>query len=97
MSSPLVAGRLSRVSCTSVTACTAVGFAASTSGTLIESWDGTTWSVASSPSKGSGSSLADVSCLPAATCTAVGAYISSVFPHPDKTLIEAGSPSGAQG
>ena len=94
MSSPLVAGRLSRVSCTSVTACTAVGFAAS--GTLIESWDGTTWSVASSPGKGSGSGLAGVSCLPAATCTAVGAYTSSVFPHPDKTLIEAGSPSGAQ-
>ncbi len=40
--------------------------------TLVESWNGTAWSVQSSPNKAAGSELADVSCVSASSCTAVG-------------------------
>jgi uncharacterized repeat protein (TIGR02543 family) len=69
---------LGDVSCVSTTNCTAVGFYQTTAGvqTLIESWNGTSWSVIpnpnSSPSTNSG--LAGVSCVSATSCTAVGWY-----------------------
>jgi hypothetical protein len=81
---------LSGVSCVSAAACTAVG--TKTSGvnfvprTLIESWNGTSWSVVPSPSPGSGDDLGGVSCVSAAACTAVG-YYSIGSGH--KTLIES--------
>jgi hypothetical protein len=66
---------LSGVSCTSATACIAVGSGAA--GPLAESWNGTSWSIqtAIAPS-GSLESLDSVSCLSAKSCVAVGSYYS---------------------
>jgi hypothetical protein len=67
------------VSCTSATACTAVGWytkAGSSARTLIETWNGTTWSVAHSKNAGRDSTLSGVSCLSASSCTAVGSWVS---------------------
>jgi hypothetical protein len=69
------------ISCTSATACTAVGYYAPSSGpvaqTLIESWDGNTWSIqpspnASGPAGNLVSYLQGVSCTSASSCMAVG-------------------------
>jgi hypothetical protein len=76
------------VSCTSATACTAVGATFDGSGrTLIESWDGTSWTVVPSPNPSANDNLNGVSCASAAACIAVGsrANNSSV----DRTLIES--------
>ncbi|HEV2375578.1 MAG TPA: hypothetical protein VGS19_25875 [Streptosporangiaceae bacterium] len=70
--------QLEGVSCVSGTDCVAVGFSRATplasSQTLIESWDGTAWSVVPSPSLGTDDTLNSVSCLSASDCTAVGFY-----------------------
>jgi hypothetical protein len=82
---------LEGVSCVSPVMCTAVGYAANSSGayrTLIESWDGTSWSVVHSPNPGPANSqnyLNGVSCTSAVACTAVGYRYNGVF----KTLIES--------
>jgi hypothetical protein len=70
---------LAGVSCTSATACTAVGsynIGADTEVTLAEAWNGTKWSVepTANPTGSKGSSLAGVSCTSATACTAVGGY-----------------------
>ena len=69
--SPFPGGRLTGVSCGSATNCVAVG---SSSGgaeqTLIESWDGTSWSIAGPSVPGY---LNGVSCSSAVACMAVGA------------------------
>jgi hypothetical protein len=82
---------LAGVSCVSAAACTAVGFTASSSGvsrTLVESWNGTSWSVVPSPNRGTaGAVLEGVSCITAAACTAVGSYIPSGVDS--RTLIES--------
>jgi hypothetical protein len=81
---------LSGVSCASATACTAVGYSlvsGSVYRTLIESWDGTSWTVVPSrnPVPG-GDYLYGVSCTTAVACTAVGdTFNGSVF----RTLIES--------
>ena len=81
------------VSCVSATACTAAGtyIHTSTSGghnrTLIESWNGTSWSVVPSPSRGTESFLDGVSCVSATACTAVGYYVTSG--GPGRTLVES--------
>lgn len=67
---------LDGVSCTSPKACTAVG-TSSTSGhnvvTLVEKWNGTSWSLRSSPDPDtSNSGLLGVSCVSGSDCTAVG-------------------------
>jgi hypothetical protein len=73
------------VSCTSATACTAVGYYknnASTNVTLAERWNGTEWSTQSTPNPASGKEgannesnrLSGVSCTSATACTAVGSY-----------------------
>src|SRR5207248_6270895 len=71
---------LAGVSCTSATACTAVGHYNNSSGTsvtLAEGWNGNTnsWTVQSTPNPGGGTSrtLVGVPCPPARSCTAVGA------------------------
>jgi hypothetical protein len=72
------------VSCASATACTAVGDSTTSGGespTLIESWDGTSWTVVPSPSSAAGV-LYGVSCTSATACTAAGTTGS-------KTLIES--------
>jgi hypothetical protein len=76
------------VSCTSGSACTAVGY---TSGpiawqaTLVEHWNATRWTVQHSPHPGTDSQLGGISCS-TNTCTAVGWYKKSSGPQ--KTLVE---------
>lgn len=74
---------LSRVSCSSALACTAVGYSDSGPGcgrensrpcprfALVERWDGSHWSIESTP-RASRASLSGVSCTSATACTAVG-------------------------
>src|SRR5207244_7139586 len=75
--------RLSGVSCVSTTACTAVGAASETlfsgGSTLVESWNGTTWAIHSSPTPVGAifPALFGVSCPSATACTAVGYYQNS--------------------
>lgn len=86
------------VSCTSAATCTAVGYYnsnGSPSGagtkTLMESWDGTHWSLVSSPSPASSPVLNGISCVSPAACTAAGMrFNSGVF----QTLIESGTADG---
>ena len=76
--SPTQNNYLSGVSCTSPAACTAVGFqsTASTEQTLIESWNGSAWSIVPSPntSPSEVNLLLGVSCSSSSACTAVGSY-----------------------
>jgi hypothetical protein len=67
------------VSCTSATACTAVGSANTGSSVMLaERWNGSTWTIQNTPlpSGGSDTHLASVSCTgsPFTGCTAVGSY-----------------------
>jgi hypothetical protein len=68
--------QLNGVSCLNPTACFAVGYTGNTGGpqqTLIEAWNGTAWSIASSPNEGTGSNqLNAVSCPSSSDCIAVG-------------------------
>jgi hypothetical protein len=73
---------LSGVSCTSSTACTAVGNYFNSAGarvTLAELWDGTSWTAQSTPNPADATSsgLAGVSCTSIMACTAVGQYFNS--------------------
>jgi hypothetical protein len=67
---------LNGVSCTSASACTAVGYYASGSSNLplAERWNGTTWAIQKmrNPSGATLSNLNGVSCTSASACTAVG-------------------------
>lgn len=71
---------LKGVSCTSATACTAVGSYTSyvgtegTQATLAERWNGTSWTIQSTPTGADGRLLEGVSCTSATACTAVGEY-----------------------
>ena len=78
------------VSCVSATSCKAVGEYVKVDvwQTLIESWNGTTWSVSSSPNKpGNGDHLNGVSCVSATSCQAVGFYANDS--DYDRTLVES--------
>jgi RHS repeat-associated protein len=79
---------LNNVSCTSATSCTAGGLWFPTNGcttdctannnqeTLIESWDGTSWSIMTSPNESSGANISGaVSCTTSTSCVAVGYYV----------------------
>jgi hypothetical protein len=72
---------LSGVSCTSASACTAVGssYNGTTTVTLAERWNGTTWSIQHTPNPAGASFtfLYGVSCASASSCTAVGDSSSS--------------------
>jgi hypothetical protein len=81
---------LSDVSCSSATSCVAVGHQGTyenefpqdaAARTLVESWNGTTWSVQTSPNATeAGSYLESVSCVSASSCMAVGhAYREEAF------------------
>jgi hypothetical protein len=75
---------LNGVSCTSATGCTAVGNSTTSGNTtapLAERWDGTAWTIQTTPNPTGASSsvLSGVSCTSAAACTAVGNYINSAF------------------
>jgi len=68
------------VSCTSAASCTAVGVnfvnPANATTPLVESWNGTSWSVTPSPGQ-VGSELVGVSCVSPTACTAVGDQLNS--------------------
>jgi hypothetical protein len=75
---------LNAVSCTSASNCVAVGHWNSgptgdvISQTLIETWDGTNWTIVTSPNIGTVANLlTSVSCTGPSTCVAVGSYYSS--------------------
>ncbi|MDQ1508442.1 MAG: hypothetical protein QOG50_286, partial [Actinomycetota bacterium] len=72
---------LAGVSCSSATSCVAVGSALTGTRlvTLVESWDGTSWSLTPSPNRGAiGNELTGVSCASATSCVAVGYYTDGV-------------------
>jgi hypothetical protein len=81
----------SGVSCSAVRACTAVGFSVDSAGaqiTLIERWNGSNWSIQSSPPvpDGTASVLYSVSCADRSECTAAGAYFDTA--GVTQTLVE---------
>jgi hypothetical protein len=70
---------LDGVSCTSKTACTAVGSFINRAGTLVplaERWNGASWAIQRTPSPGgkNDSGLLSVSCRSTSACTAVGFF-----------------------
>lgn len=75
-------GQLTGVSCLSATDCTAVGIDSTptaANSTLVEHWDGSTWTVVPSPDP-AGTAVTDftgVSCASPTSCTAVGLYDTS--------------------
>ncbi len=75
--SPGSNNKLMSVSCTSASNCVAVGFSGmmNQETTLAMVWDGSAWSVVSSPNPGTGfvgNKLNSVTCLSASSCVAVG-------------------------
>jgi hypothetical protein len=69
---------LESVSCSSPTACTAVGQSDNKNGTvtLAEGWNGSDWTIQTTPNpSGKGAELSRVSCSSATACTAVGYYL----------------------
>jgi hypothetical protein len=79
---------LAHVSCPAAsTTCVAVGdyVAGSNDKTLVERWNGTSWSVTASPNPSTSAQLAGVSCSTATACDAVGDYITSIS---DNALVE---------
>jgi hypothetical protein len=92
---------LQKVSCPSTTSCMAVGsyYNGTAWKTLAERWNGSTWSVSSTPNPSEavsgafvGSFLTGVSCTSANSCTATGRYVTAVkneFPTEEKTLVES--------
>jgi hypothetical protein len=83
---------ISGVSCRGTTNCFAVGNEGSNAGgtpgsTLIEHWDGKSWSIMTSPNPGGapGSTLDAISCPGTTTCFAIGDYNDTSSP---KTLLE---------
>lgn len=78
---PSRAAELRGVSCTSPTACTAVGSSASEKWTLAERWNGTRWTIQHTPNINhlGYTVLTAVSCTLPAACTAVGTYNAGEF------------------
>jgi hypothetical protein len=93
--SPSVQTGLNSVSCTSSTNCTAVGSYTPSSGanakTLIERWNGTSWSIVGSPNASGEyrNMLTSVSCTSSNACIAVGRYVTPGSETESKTLIES--------
>jgi hypothetical protein len=90
-SSPTEFNFLNSVACVSATDCWAVGYfqnGAITTRTLIEHWDGTSWTIVPSPDATTTRQnyLNSVTCLSSANCWAVGYYQTS--PTIFQTLIE---------
>jgi hypothetical protein len=82
---------LNGVTCVSESDCWTVGYyysnGVASNGTLIERWNGTSWSIVSSPSNSASAKnvLNGVTCLSASNCWAVGSYYTG---GGDQTLIE---------
>ncbi len=86
---------LNGVSCTSATTCVAVGaYSNGTANqTLVETFDGTAWSIGSSPNKSTSleNDLNAVSCTSTSSCVAAGAHFVNGV---GQTLVETGSSPG---
>jgi hypothetical protein len=71
-------GRLNAVSCLSATSCAAVGYSSvTTAGSpLAETWNGTTWTIQTTPAPAESTDdmFNGVSCAAATTCEAAGSY-----------------------
>ncbi len=92
--SPGESDTLNNVSCASSASCIAVGTASyggqPPQGSLIESWNGTNWSVDSAAVKGSfGNGLGGVSCITSTDCVAVGDYFTNRRGTAEETLVES--------
>src|SRR5579875_2153555 len=78
--------RFAGVSCRSATSCVAVGDQVNSSGadgTLAEIWNGSTWSVLTTPDPGTGANYFNgVSCASASFCVAVGGQVSGAVTKP---------------
>jgi hypothetical protein len=92
------------VACASSTSCFAVGSydTAIVTNTLIEQWDGTTWSVVPSPNPGSSNDneLLSVACPTLSGCIAVGSGHGTLVEMWDGTswsLVASPTPTGATG
>ncbi len=93
------------VSCTSQTACTAVGSSAAGKWTLAERWNGIRWTIQHTPNIGhiGYTALTAVSCASPADCTAVGTYNGGQFGISEQwngtrwTMQRLPSPGGAPG
>lgn len=84
---------LAGVSCTGAANCVAAGDRADGFGnadTLVESWDGSAWSVTSSPNPRPAQQLLGVDCTRGPRCVAVG-YDGTSTDRPFRTLVETGS------
>jgi hypothetical protein len=85
--SPTENNQLNGVSCTSATFCEATGAIeqsdTSQDQTLVETWDGTSWTITPSPTTSQGTVLVGVSCTSASFCESVGLYY-----NPEQTLVE---------
>jgi hypothetical protein len=84
---------LDGVSCHRAGSCQAVGYYLDASlgqnQTLIESWNGTSWTIVPSPNNGTGLNVLNgVSCATASSCQAVGYYFDASL-GADQTLIES--------
>jgi hypothetical protein len=105
-----VSGNLAAVSCAGITSCVAVGGRSSTStasgGTLAEKWNGTAWSVVSSPNPAGadGAFFYGVDCTSTTNCLAVGVYFTAShrpLPMAEKwngstwSLVTVPAPSGS--
>jgi hypothetical protein len=83
---------LDDVACTSTSNCEAVGYytpPGSEVQTLVESWNGTAWSVVPSPNPGIDDSLSSVSCSSDTSCVAVGSEYLDSPPARFETVIES--------
>jgi Subtilase family/Peptidase inhibitor I9 len=96
---------LSSVSCSSETACTAVGsyFLEGAYKVLVERWNGTSWSQQSAPAPSEGSAqkaLQSVSCASSTSCVAVGTAAGKPFAESwngtSWSILTAPNPSGAK-
>jgi hypothetical protein len=67
-------GYLNSISCTSATACTAVGYDGTSTGIgpLVERWNGTSWKTQQPPNLPPGDTLNSVKCNSGTSCIAVG-------------------------
>jgi hypothetical protein len=71
---------LAGVSCVTPADCTAAGFynySGLKPAPLIESWNGTAWSIVPAPNVGNGTTLTGISCPSASFCAAVGTFLGS--------------------
>ena len=94
---------LNTVTCTSATYCVTAGYyenKINVASTLIESWNGTNWSIAPSPNQGTVSNfLQGISCTSTTDCDVVG-WSGQPIPQPGGAGVSepdgAASPSGSQ-